>query len=196
MKKDKKINVDGYEMTEQQLTRLREAAQLVKEFCALNHIPRPRHIAFYDAPSGECGCYYSRSSTIQICPAACSKEVQNPANMRWSHPHYFTDRTIYGVLHHEFGHYVHEYLKYPKLPPKHKITSYEPNMSERFAETMKLFLGNPDLLREYAPARYNKMISLGLKPVYNTPWREVMARDGMSRRFIDRAAEKIAKNND
>ena len=110
----------------------------------------------------------------------------------WSHPHYFTDRTIYGVLHHEFGHYVHELLGFPRIPAEKKITSYEPDGRERFAETIKLFLGNPDLLREYDPKRYEKLLALGLKPLHQKPWKEIMFEDGMSERFVKRANEKIA----
>ena len=185
------MNWQNY-MNEKQHTRLLESASVLKQFCELNGIPRPR-IAFYQSSSGECGFYKSHSGIICLDPKKCAREVTNPANMCWSHPHYFTDRTVYGVLHHEFGHYVHEKLKFPRLPKERKITSYEPNNGERFAETIKLFLGNPELLKEYNPKRYEKLLSLGLKPVHSIPWREVMQNDKMSERFIKRAEEKILR---
>lgn len=179
-------------MTEKQHTRLLESAAVLKEFCELNNIPKPK-IAFYKSPYGECGYYKYRSKVICIDPSACAREVANPAMRSWSHPHYFTDRTVYGVLHHEFGHYLHEYLKFPRIPKERQITSYEPNTDERFAESIKLFLGNPDLLRAYDPKRYAKLLALGLKPVIDKDWKTVMEEDGMSERFIKRAKEKIAR---
>lgn len=179
-------------MTDKQHNRLLESAKVLKKFCEINHIPKPK-IAFFKTRNGTCGYYQWRSKVICIDPDACAREITNPANRCWSHPHYFTDRTVYGVLHHEFGHYLHEYLKFPRLPKgRKKITSYEPSASERFAETIKLFLGNPDLLREYAPERYDKLIAIGLKPVTKKDWKTVMQEDGMSPRFVKRAKEKIA----
>ena len=178
-------------MTDKQHTRLLESAAVLKKFCEINGIPKPK-IAFFHSRGSNCGYYQWRSKVICIDPDACAREVTNPANRCWSHPHYFTDRTVYGVLHHEFGHYLHEHLKFPRLPKGRKqITSYEPSASERFAETIKLFLGNPDLLKEYAPERYAKLLALGLKPVTNKDWETVMREDGMSQRFVKRAKEKI-----
>lgn len=181
-------------MTDKQHARLLESAAVLKKFCEINNIPKPK-IAFFDSSrSGNCGYYQWRSKVLCIDPNACAREVANPAMRSWSHPHYFTDRTVYGVLHHEFGHYLHEYLKFPRLPKGRKsITSYEPSASERFAETIKLFLGNPDLLKEYCPERYAKLIAIGLKPVTKKDWKTVMQEDGMSARFIKRAKEKIAQ---
>ena len=181
-------------MTEKQHQRLIESAVVLKEFCELNNIPKP-HIAFFTSHKNYCGYYDKKIKTLCIDPNACAREVQNPAMRSWSHPHYFTDRTIYGVLHHEFGHYLHEYLKFPKLPKERQITSYEPNAGERFAETIKLFLGNPNLLQEYDPGRYSKLLQLGLKPIHNKAWQQIMQDDGMSQRFIQRAKEKIASYN-
>lgn len=177
-------------MTEKQHNRLIESAAVLKKFCEMNNIPKPR-IAF-TTESGACGYYSYHSNTLVVNPSLCAREVANPAMRCWSHPHYFTDRTIYGVLHHEFGHYLHEQLKFPRLPKERQITSYEPNSGERFAETIKLFLGNPDLLKQYDPLRYAKLIALGLKPVETRSWKQVMEDDGMSPRFIKRAMEKIS----
>jgi hypothetical protein len=45
-------------------------------------------------------------------------------------------------------------------------------MDERFAETMKVFLTNPDLLKHYNPERYNYLtVKLKLKPVYTSDWK-------------------------
>lgn len=177
-------------MTEHQHKRLLESALAMKAFCELNRIPKPK-IAFFKTRNGDCGYYNWHSGILCIDPDACAREVRNPAVRNWSHPHYFTDRTVYGVLHHEFGHYVHEFLNFPRLPKGKQITGYEPNNSERFAETIKLFLGNPTLLREYNPRRYAKLLSLGLKPLHEKDWKEVMREDGMSERFVKRASEKV-----
>ena len=178
-------------MTDKQKVRLQESAQTLVAFCELNGIPKPK-VKIYHSRNDECGYYQYHSKVIHIDPDACAREVKNPAMRCWSHPHYFTDRTVYGVLHHEFGHYLHEYLKFPKLPKGKQITSYEPNKDERFAESIKLFISNPMLLKEYNPERYAALIALGLKPLHQKPWQQVMAEDGMSDRFIKRAKEKIA----
>lgn len=178
-------------MTDKQHNRLLESAAVLKKFCEINHIPKPK-IAFFHSRNGDCGYYQYRSNTIHIDPSACAREVANPAMRCWSHPHYFTDRTVYGVLHHEFGHYLHEKLKFPNIPKGKQITSYEPNKDERFAESIKLFISNPMLLKEYNSERYEALLKLGLKPLHQKPWEQVMQEDGMSQRFVKRAKEKIA----
>ena len=88
-------------MTDKQHARLLESAAVLKKFCEINNIPKPK-IAFFDSSrSGNCGYYQWRSKVLCIDPNACAREVANPAMRNWSHPHYFTDRTVYGVLHHE-----------------------------------------------------------------------------------------------
>lgn len=130
--------------------------------------------------------------------------VQNPGNQRWSYPCWKTDRTAIGVLAHECGHYVEDYLQHVKktlLPSIHghnwrvlvskgkKVTSYEPVPSEAWAETMRVFILNPDLLRLGIPKRYKFLIDAGLKPSETRPWNEVLnhpAYIAAGERWIDK----------
>lgn len=149
-----------------------EGFDIIKKFCELNNIPMPK-ISFTNKKSrGLCGFYNWHSSKINIITPSCAKPTINPG-FKWSFPHYFVDKTILGVMCHEFGHYLHEQLGYPNMKNLgDKITGYEPNVYERFAETIKIFLTNPDLLKQYNRERYDFLtIDLKLIPIHNVDWR-------------------------
>ena len=135
----------------------------------------------------------------------------------WSFPGHKTDRTAAGILAHETGHHASRilaerlyrktmvatnaselmqlsigyYKPWQALLEKTKpITSYEPVPDEAFAETARLFILNPNLLRRGNPARYEFLTKeLGLKPVVTYSWRKVL---GSAPDFIYAAAEKYA----
>ena len=177
-------------MTEKQKSNLKTAYKLVKDFCKLNGFKMPEiKIADSKNPKGSCGISYGRNK-IAGWVKSCANIAENPG-FSWSHPHYFVDRTVYGVLLHEVGHYVHNLLGNPKIPGGKKITSYEPDMYERFAETMKLFLSNPDLLRCYNKPRYNALIKLGLKPVIKTNWRKTLG-ENINSKYVEACLKRIA----
>lgn len=161
-------------MTDKQKLNIDEALGIIKQFCDNNGFDVPK-IKIIDIKNKEraCGLYNYKSKTITVFVKSCANVATNPG-FAWSYPHYFVDRTVFGVLLHEFGHCIHQQLKWPKIPGGKRITSYEPNMEERFAETMKVFLSNPDLLKNYNEKRYNRLIELGLKPVIDKPWQEVL----------------------
>jgi len=97
----------------------------------------------------------------------CAKPVANPFANRRSYPGNKTDRTPVGVVAHETGHHVEESLYGRRLTPHHgekwralikktkAISGYEPVPSESWAETLRLFILNPDLLRRAVPGRYD-----------------------------------------
>lgn len=98
--------------------------------------------------------------------------VQNPAYRSWSWPGWKTDRTAIGVVAHEVGHYVEHKLQLEAHGPawcaiiakyKKQVSGYEPVPSEAWAESMRLFILNPDLLRKALPQRYEFICSIGLK---------------------------------
>ena len=125
--------------------------------------------------------------------------TKNPDNYRWSFPGYKIDRTPYGVVAHEFGHHVDATLDFPsrRLPrgwKQKRISGYEPNNAESFAETMKLFITNPDLLRAGAPIRYRYLQKLDLVAVDDMPWRDVLAGHGANERLLDAADHWINRN--
>ena len=102
----------------------------------------------------------------------------------WTYPGYKADLTAYGVIAHENGHHVYASI-YGRIDKKKwreilasepKVTSYEPNMSEAFAESMKVFSTNPDLLSNGRPLRYLFLTGeLGLEPVITEDWRNVLS---------------------
>ena len=96
---------------------------------------------------------------------------------------------------HEFGHYLHHILTNCKLvlPRERKITSYEPNNNERFAETIKLFMLNPDLLKQYDPQRYDVIVNvLKLKPIIYTDWKTTFGNN-INEKFINACKTKLNK---
>ena len=175
-----------------------EAQNIIKQFCELNEIDIPK-IKFLEKTHKEatygCGFYYYGSNTINIIPDKCARPATNPVRS-WSFPHYFVDRTVLGVICHEFGHYVHSYLGRPRIGKLGlKITSYEPNMDERFAETMKVFLTNPDLLKHYNPERYNYLtVKLKLKPICNSDWKSQLELYGSVNEKYIKACENRFKS--
>jgi hypothetical protein len=100
----------------------------------------------------------------------------------WSYTGNKTDKTTTGVLCHEFGHYIDDlYNNVSKKDCldkrfKTKITSYEPNTQEVFAETFRLFLTNPDLLRVLFPDRHDYIRKFGFKNVVKSNWEETLVR--------------------
>lgn len=131
--------------------------------------------------------------------------VQVPGNRRYSWPGYKVDRTAAGVVAHECGHHVEsmirtggcidkcfagnnaarqsevakdqfrEWSQLIQHSGKKKVSGYEPKPSEAFAETMRLFILNPDLLMRAIPARYYWLIEeLNLAPVEKRHYSNVL----------------------
>lgn len=172
-----------------------EGLNIIEQFCGLNNIQMPKIHFVNQSKYDDCGWYSNK--TIFIVPNACATPAINPG-FKWSYPHYLIDRTILGVICHEFGHYVHEHLGFPKIDHWGcKITGYEPNMYERFAETMRIFLTNPDLLRQYNPQRYEFLVKkCGLRPVYRTHWRAQLNYYGeVNPKYIAACENKIRNAN-
>lgn len=104
---------------------------------------------------------------INICPEECSRPTTQAQFRNWSWPGSVSDRTPYGVLAHETGHYLDwtvgerketyssEYSEaVMKESGEQPITSYAPNPAEWFAEMARLFITNPLLLRALRPRAY------------------------------------------
>jgi hypothetical protein len=147
---------------------------LLKKFCRINHIKEPQVICRDGL--GSYGLYDRGEIFIDI--KACRPPVKTPG-FRWSYTGYKADLTPAGVIAHELGHHVDSRLKKPSrkmsTDGEKKVSSYEPNRSEAFAESMKLFLLNPDLLYEGRPKRYQFLReSCGLSPVIIEEWRVML----------------------
>lgn len=99
-----------------------------------------------------------------------AEPVYTPRMRSWSWPGWKTDRTAMGVVAHEVGHHIatvftrqgrlkqreHGDVWFSLLKEcKKKVSGYEPVPEEAWAESMRLFILNPDLLRQAIPQRYS-----------------------------------------
>ena len=132
---------------------------------------------------------YSRG-VIFVNVAVTALPVQQPGMRRWSWPGWKTDRTAVGVVAHELGHYVEECLRsrderwwgrspeWDSILKQHKkqVSSYEPKQWEAWAETMRLFILNPHLLKFALPHRFQFIKDqCSLKPSEPRGWNTVLA---------------------
>lgn len=140
--------------------------EIATAFLDRNDIPLPdfraRTLVTDRAPSGSygCGVYLPRFRVVMVNPYACAKPAHGTIR-QWSFPGYTPDRTPVGVVCHEVGHYVDHHFGYPSEKAEwhqaikgSKVSSYEPNPSESFAESMRLFITNPSLLEAIAIKRF------------------------------------------
>ena len=172
-----------------------QANSLVSEFLKLNSTIRvPKIIVDNSLP----GYGVANHKTIKVNLKKCRPATQNPG-FAWSYPGYKADLTPVGVLCHEVGHVSHfsidlDYQNYvTKIVRVEKpVSSYEPNFMEVIAESMKLFISNPNMLKVGRPKRYKMLTEfMGLQPVHDNAWREVLS--AAHPKFII-AAEKWCKN--
>ena len=155
------------------------AFKIVSNFVIANNVIMPE-IVFTEKSEPKsvyCGLYYPSKKLIIIDMKKCRPPTKTPG-YAWSYPGYKADKTPYGVLLHEFGHHIYHTHKLSAvlcvLSKKEKVSSYEPTFDERAAETFKLFLGNPDLLRVLCPQRYKTLVDLGFTPVIHKTWQQVL----------------------
>lgn len=114
----------------------------------------------------------------------------------WSWPGYKTDRTASGVLAHETGHFISNLIMDGKfkdgrgviispawvvtrwaiaVQQEAPVSGYEPVYEEAFAEAMRLYISNPDLLSCARPQRYYLIRhELGLHHGVEGAWRDVL----------------------
>ena len=114
---------------------------------------------------------WARQGRITVCPSVCTMPGRG-----YSWPGSVSDRTVRGVYLHEVGHVVHWALPDMRAALEGlralggpRVTGYEPNAYETFAETFRLYAGNPALLLEGRPWRYEFMQALGIKPMARMP---------------------------
>lgn len=182
-------------LTKQDL--LESGIKLITQFCDLNKIQVPE-VDICDSNEPSFGtCAYYRDSVIKIWPKKCSALGLNGRS--WSYPGYTVDRTPYGVLAHELGHHVERahgpaggyfsHLWRPKDPTP--LTGYCPNNNEWFAELFRLYVTNPDLLKNIRPIVHNLMTGQWIE-VVNGSWIDILSD---SERHIKAAQNKINKAN-
>lgn len=130
-------------------------------------------------------CAYYRPTKIELCLASCA--AIGHSGMAWSYPGYTVDRTPYGVLQHELGHHIDVVnsaqvwryrgdfsVKLRRESGEAPISGYCPDDGEWFAEMVRVFITNPDLLRIIRPATYARLRAQ-YEPVVTASWDAVLA---------------------
>ena len=152
-----------------------------------------RFVAQDDRTQGSgTGLYYDGHVFVNIPRTATP--VREPGYRAWSWPGWKTDRTAVGVVAHEVGHYVEDKVLGHRSAAqraahrtawfgllkryKRQVSGYEPVPAEAWAETMRLFILNPDLLQRALPERYGFILGCDIKPVtrlLKKGWRKVLS---------------------
>jgi hypothetical protein len=180
---------------------LARGGALLKLFCAENALPEPAvSVERPDAWAFGAVCAYYRDNTVHIVSELCAGIGH--AGRAWSFPGYTVDRTPYGVQQHELGHHV-DVLRSTRKGPyfgdfstalrghsgEEQISSYCPNTAEWFAEMFRLFVTNPDLLRQLRPRTYRELTAAGFRPLFGRSWAGMLA--GAPPRTLTAARRKV-----
>lgn len=184
-------------------------------FCKLNNIPAPviNVIKKEDWHVGACAYYRPDTPAmrkwttpgINICLDLCGRPCTENEVRNWTWPGSVTDREPYGVIAHELGHhcdwltgekkweYGSEYCEQVmKESEEAGITSYAAeNPAEWFAESFRLFLTNPDLLRMVRPLTYDILLARW-RPVIVGKWLGVLG-DNVPSKIVKTLLKKGAK---
>ena len=162
-----------------------EAVKRVPEMCKAFNVPLPRiydHVPaqwqerHHRYASSVHGLYTNNKIYVQVSTAT------TPAKSRcrnWSYPGYKVDRTASGIVAHELGHHCQFAKRLNNsdwariVRQTQPVTGYEPNNDESWAESFRIFVWNPQLLKLARPIRY-EFISHYFKPLHNLRWQEVL----------------------
>lgn len=156
-------------------------AALVAAWCRANEVTPPE-VVVSDDPVRYGTCAYYRADTIYIHPPGCA--TFGNAGRSYSWPGYVVDRTPYGVMAHELAHHVDR--AWEQHPGRYstrlrrdsgeaQLTSYCDNDYEWFAELFRLFVTNPDLLRELRPYTFGYLYATFPCKIETRNWHEVLA---------------------
>ena len=175
----------------------KNGCELVGEFYRLNQnkLGEFPMIQGKTTPARLCGTYEYKKKRITINISNCAGIAKSPR--QWSWMGYKVNTTPQGVLAHEMGHHTDFAFgmvshKMPVELLKKKVSGYEPNREEAFAETMKLFIINPDFLKQALPLRYKFLVDyLGLIPTEMGSYQEVLSYYNAPDRFFAAAANLI-----
>lgn len=153
----------------------------IQDFLEKNGLPVPEFV-MHEYPDAKnkfqkTGHYSRKEGKVYLNAANTRNPVMKPGGMQWSYPGYKVDKTPLGVLAHEIGHHIDHTKQFDtdSFPYKgEKVTGYEPTVHEAIAESLRLFMLNPDLLHTIAPKRYQYFIDNGLKPTVRGSWKDVL----------------------
>lgn len=161
------------------------------------NVPQPQIIP--NAPTGgrrfgtggtHFGLWFNGTIWVNVAEASTPVRVRG---RKWSYPGYKIDRTCCGILAHEFGHHVAERVRAERakwcqiVKDTKPVSGYEPVPDEAWAESMRIFILNPDLLRAARPERF-AFITKFFKPLHDASWKSVL---GNAPEFILQQANKF-----
>lgn len=142
---------------------------------------------------------WARRGRLYVAPGSCQI-----AGRGYSWPGSVSDCTFRGVYLHEVGHVFHcalgareeAVLTGLRALGGPKVTGYEPNNMETFAETFRLFAGNPALLEAGRPWRYDFLLEAGIKFPESSPrnWDEGLLGTP-PQRFLDQCERWIDRKS-
>lgn len=146
---------------------LEHGTQRVQLFCRKNSLQMPE-LRIVEGSWPFKACAYYRPNYIALNITKCAP--LGYGGRSWSWPGYVVDRTPYGVLCHELGHFVDYKLsgkkgsyfgdfsvKLRRDTQEDPVTTYCPNDAEWFAEIFRLFVTNHALLKELRPRTHQQL---------------------------------------
>lgn len=174
------IDPKSYDIVEMR----QRSLEMIDEFCSVNKLSPPKVLLNQKAKMPKYMRGYCTHRSLAFSDGV--RPAVNPG-YSWSFTGYRADMTCAGIAAHELGHWFHirrrgSLQKFSELAVGAKrVSSYEPNTSEAFAETMRLYVLNPDLLRLASPVRFEAMAAVGAVQLHDAPWRDVLANAGQKR---------------
>ena len=189
---------DPSKMTKDELAE--RSVKHIQNFLQMNNLPVPEFVMseYPDAKNKfqKTGHYSRKEGKVYLNAANTRNPVMKPGGMQWSYPGYKVDKTPLGVLAHEIGHHIDHTMKFDEnaFPYKgEKVTGYEPTVHEAIAESLRLFMLNPDLLHTIAPKRYQYFLDNGLKPTVQQSWKDVL--HGAPQAYFDQIDKNYSGNS-
>lgn len=181
-------------MTERETLLWNEACKHIKIFCKVNNMVAPKIILSDNNPRRAEGVYRCGTSEIKVFPGAC-KPTKIIQRGYLNNPYWVEDDSIFGAAVHEFAHYVHFiYLNHKAVPAfaKKAVSLYgNTSRDEDFAEMVRVFIANPDLLKSIDIDRYNFLTQVcGLKPIKSVSWEKIFNMKKVPVAYYKAATEK------
>lgn len=172
-------------------------------FCELNGLEMPLVTSHRSDkwPFHVCA-YYRPDLGVNICLEHCGRLAPEANCRNWSWPGNVTDREPFGVICHELAHHCdwHRGTKKGRYfsdygesirdrSGEKQLTGYCDNDAEWFAEMMRLYISNPDLLRLVRPKTW-ALLHNDWKPATTKPWTAVLGN--APQRVVNACINKFA----
>lgn len=189
-----------------------DGEKMAYKMCALNDLEFPkftivacddRIVKLKAMGTATCGFYRRRSyfcASPEIVVSWSHCAHIGSSGMAWSYPGYVIDRTPYGVIQHELGHYWFDLQRMngkdavgemvAVSSSEEPITGYHPNPEEKCVEMFRLYVTNPNLLAQIRPNAY-AWLRERIATVETRNWKEILSN--APERTIQQAEKKIAQ---